>query len=165
MDIFVIVLKGINWIATIISVAGAYKSYAYYKKSKLLTIYVNTNKALIEIEKMLNKLPEALSATNRSIQNKRGFSLPNTICSIGKELSDSYNAIRSCIPSEYLNEFSSLENFGSFNLQEYINGYISGTALKDNELESDNYNICQAQLKKMQDFLKHKISETEEKIK
>ena len=45
-------LTVINIILTVVSLVGAYKSIKYFRKSKNLTIFAQTNKALIEIQKI-----------------------------------------------------------------------------------------------------------------
>lgn len=165
MGVVDIVLTLVNVGITAVSLYGAYNSLKYYKKSKILAAHTNVNKALVEIEKMLNKLPEALTATNKNRQNGRGTNLQKVICDIGNELSNSYNGIRSCTPTEYMAALFGLENEGTFELQKYINGYISGEALENNKLNSDNYAACQKRLMAMQDFLKQKSDEIAEKLK
>lgn len=121
MDILDIVLTIINVILAVISGVSAYNSLKYFRKSHNLTIYAQTNKALIEIQKMLIKLPEALSASNMGMRGKKGFSLQNTLCNIGQELNSSLIETRSSLPSEYTQEFGRLQDDTSFSLQKYIN--------------------------------------------
>lgn len=64
-------LTVINVILAIVSGIGAYKSAKYFQKSKNLTIFAQINKALVEVQKMLVKLPEALSASNLSRRGKK----------------------------------------------------------------------------------------------
>ena len=163
MDTLDIVLTVINVILAVVSGVGAFNSLKYFRKSRNLTIFAQTNKALIEIQKMLSKLPEALSASNK--RGKKGFSLQNTLCNIGQELNSSLNEIRSSLPSEYSQEFGNLQDDINFNLQRYINSYISGEAMTENGIDSTEYNLCQIRLVAMQDYLKTKVSETEEKLK
>ncbi len=159
------ILTIINAIATTIAVISAIHSWKYYKKSRALTDHTNMSRALVEIEKMLLKLPEALLATNKSRQKSgRGINLEKVICDIGTELSSSYNAIHSCVPSEYAEDLFALETMDSFKLPTYINGYMSGGAITDGVLDSDQYAICQTQLMKMQDYLKKSIDAMPEKI-
>ena len=165
MDALDSVLTVINVILAVVSGVGAYKSLKYFRKSRNLTIYAQTNKALIEIQKMLSKLPEALSASNMGMRGKKGFSLQNTLCSIGKELNSSLIEIRSSLPSEYSQKFGSLQDDTSFSLQRYINSFISGEAVTENGIDSTEYNLCQTRLVAMQDYLKRLVSETEEKLK
>ena len=101
MDILDIALTIINVILAVVSGVGAYKSLKYFRKSHNLTIYAQTNKALIEIQKMLRKLPEALSASSMGMRGKKGFSMLNTLGNIGRELNSSLIEIRSSLPSVY----------------------------------------------------------------
>ena len=59
MSVWDVALTIINVILAIISGIGAYNSVKYFRKSKNLTIFAQTNKALVEVQKMLIKLPEA----------------------------------------------------------------------------------------------------------
>ena len=126
---------------------------------------LQTNKALVEIQKMLIKLPEALAASNFSRRGRKGFSLHNTLCDIGQELNASLNEINSNIPADYSVQIRQLQNKDGFNLQAYINSYISGDAVKDNGIDSEDFDSCQARLLEMQDYLKKAALETAEKLK
>ena len=159
------VLTIINAIATVIAVISAIRSHRYYKKSRALADYTNMSKALVEIEKMLLKLPEALSATNKSRQKSgRGVNLEKVICDIGTELNASYNEVHSCIPSEHAEGLFEFEKTDDFILLKYINGYINGEAITSGVLDSTQFTICQTQLMKMQDYLKKIIDAMPEKI-
>lgn len=160
-----IVLTAINVILAIVSGIGAYKSVKYFRKSHNLAIYAQTNVVLIEIQKMLLKLPEALSACNKVKRGKKGFNLQKTLCDIGEELNKSLTEIGSNIPTEYLKEFRDLQNEGTFNLQIYINSYINGEVLKENTIDSNEYALCHARLTAMHDYLKEIVSKTEERLK
>lgn len=121
-----IVLTIINVILAVVSAFGAWNSIKYFRKSKNLTIFAQTNKALVEVQKMLIKLPEALSASNSSRRGKKGLSLHNTLCNIGQELNANLTEINSNIPTEYSDAIRQLQNKDGFNLRAYINSYISG---------------------------------------
>ncbi len=158
-------LTVINVVLAFFSMVGAGKSIKYYKKSKNLTIFAKTNKALIEVQKMLTKLPEALYAAN-NIQNKRkGFNLEYKICGIGQKLNESLIEINSNIPTEYTNAIRNLQCKEEFDLQTYINSYISGEAIKENTIDFNKYNLCQKRLDEIQDYLKKIADEVEEKLK
>lgn len=165
MGMWDVVLTVINVILAIISGFGAYSSVKYFRKSKNLTIFAQTNKAIVEVQKMLIKLPEALSASNSSRRGKKGLSLHNTLCEIGQELNANLTEINSNIPAEYSGKLRQLKNKDDFDLQKYINSYISGDAVKDNGIDSEEFNVCQARLLEMQDYLKKVALETEEKLK
>ncbi len=157
-------LTVINVVLAIISGVGAYRSIKYFRKSRNLAIYAQTNAALTEIQKMLMKLPEALAASNKA-QSQRGFSLSNTLCKIGQELDNSLNEIRANIPRDYLDQFERLQSYAGFNLRKYINSFISGEVITDNEIDSVQYNHCQERLIVMQAYLKEIVGEMEEKLK
>lgn len=160
-----VVLTIINVILTVVSAFGAWKSIKYFRKSKNITIFAQTNKALVEVQKMLIKLPEALSASNSSRRGKKGLSLHNTLCDIGQELNANFAEINANIPAKYLDAIRQLQNKDGFDLQVYINSYISGEAVQNNGIDSDDFNVCQATLLKIQDYLKIVARETEEKLK
>lgn len=149
-----IVLTIINVILAVVSAFGAWNSIKYFRKSKNLTIFAQTNKALVEVQKMLIKLPEALSASNSSRRGKKGLSLHNTLCNIGQELNANLTEINSNIPTEYSDAIRQLQNKDGFNLRAYINSYISGEVVQNNGIDSDDFNICQARLLEIQDYLK-----------
>lgn len=156
-----VVLTIINVILAVVSALGAWNSIKYFRKSKNLTIFAQTNKALVEVQKMLIKLPEALSASNSSRRGKKGLSLHNTLCDIGQELNANLTEINSNIPTEYSDAIRQLQNKDGFNLQ----AYISGEAVQNNGIDSDDFNVCQARLLEIQDYLKKAALETEEKLK
>ncbi len=161
-----IVILIINILIAIASGIGAYNSIRYFKKSRHITIYAQTNKALGEIDEMLKRLPEALSAAST---NKKGFSAEITIREIGTEMANHLNAIMSSIPSSYSGDFRVIQKTESFDLSQYINSLIDGTAIKeDNDrktLGRDSFDACQECLREMQEFLKKKIADEEEKLK
>ncbi len=98
----------INVVITATSLVATYRSWNYYKKSKTLSNHTQINKALVEIYKIQNKLPEVLSATNKSRQKKRGYNLLGVICAIGNEIHNCYNEMNSNIPFDIVGEFQEL---------------------------------------------------------
>lgn len=159
-----VVLTIINVVLAVLSGIGAYKSVKYFRKSKNITIYAQTNKALLEVQKMLVKLPESLSASNLSSRGKKGYNFSYNLCNIGKELNANLTEITSDIPPEYMDELQRLLKKDDFNLYTYINSYMSGEAVIDNGIDAEAYNLCQDRLMEMQNFLKKIASETEEKL-
>lgn len=156
----------INVVLAIISGFGAYKSIRYFKKSKHITIYAQTNQALGEIGEMLKLLPEALEAAST---NKKGYSPENTVRDKGSKLANHLNIIMSAIPADYSEKLRELQKTGTFNLSQYINSLIDGTAVVEENgrkmLNRTSFDICQERLREMQEFLKKKIAEEEEKLK
>lgn len=159
------IMTVINVVLTVITGIGAYKSYRYYKKSKNITSLTKANKALVEVEKMLNKLPEILKAANKEAKKSKGFSLVNTLSQIGVEMNTCLTICRSDIPQEHIAGFMELQCDGSFKVQEYINTLINGKAIIDENIDSKECSHCQERLIEMQLYLKQVISKTEENLK
>lgn len=155
-----------NIIITGISCVGAYKSRRYYRKSRNITILTQVKQALNEISEMLQRLPDVLLTTNNK---RKGFNPTNAVREIGKELSDHLNKAMDVVSADYSNEFRELQKNYSFDLPKYINSMMDGTVLKqDNDrliLDRLGFDQCQEQLRMMQQFLKKKVSEAEEKLK
>ncbi len=114
---------------------------------------------------MMYKLPEVLEAVSKARRKVKGFSLQNSLCSIGTDLNNSLIEIISLLPFHYSQEFIALQRDDKFNLQEYINSLISGEIVLENEIKLEGYNMCQEKLVLMHDSLKKQIAKTEEKIK
>lgn len=161
-----IIILIINILIAIASGVGAFNSIRYFKKSKHITIYAQTNQTLNELSEMLRLLPEALAATTNP---KRGFSVENAIRDVGTQLSAHLNEIMSAIPTEYSAEFQTLQKTDTFILEQYINSFIDGSAIVEEDerktLQRTSFDTCQERLRAMQAFLKQKISEEEEKLK
>lgn len=162
-DIVILIL---NILITFTSCVGAYKSVRYFKKSKHITIYAQTNQALSKLGEMLKILPEALAATTNP---KRGFSVENAIRDLGTILSGDLNEIMSAIPTDYSTEFQELQKDDKFILEKYIHSFIDGTAIVEENgrkmLQRVSFDTCQERLRAMQTFLKQKITDEEEKLK
>lgn len=156
----------INIVLTVISAVGAYKSFRYFKKSRHITIYAQSKEALNELGEMLRLLPEALALASAE---KKGFNPENAVSEKGTELFKHLNAIMSAIPSEYSAEFRALQKFEDFDLERYIRSFIDKSAVIEENgrktLRKTDFDICQKQLREMQEFLKEKIAEEEEKLK
>lgn len=161
-----IVIMAVNVLIAIVSAIGAHNSIRYFKKSKHITIYANTNKALGEIGDMLRALPDVLAAA--SIE-KKGFNSENAVRDLGKELAEHYNSVMSAIPSEYSEDFRTLQKAKSFDLSKFISSLIDGTAIVEENgkkmLNRTSYDACQEKLREMQEFLKKRIALEEEKLK
>jgi len=109
MKVLDIVILCINLLITVVSLSAAFRSWKYYKKSKTLSEHTQLNKALVEIGKVQNKLPEALSTTNKSRKIKHGYNLLGAICKIGNEIHTYYNEMNSCIPADIVEKFQELQ--------------------------------------------------------
>ena len=67
-----VVLTIINVILAVVSALGAWNSIKYFRKSKNLTIFAQTNKALVEVQKMLIKLPEPSREKHSCRESSKG---------------------------------------------------------------------------------------------
>ena len=158
------ILTAVNVVITFVALVSAVKSWIYFKKSKHLLALTDLNKALVEIGKIQNRLPDALDATNKC-RKLKGYGLFEAINNVGIDIQASITEMNHCIPANLTNEFQQLQSKDGFDLQSYINGYISGEAIVDNRLNSLDYASCQKCLLGMQNYLKKKIDEFEEKLK
>ena len=165
IDNFDAFLTVINIILAILTGKGAYKSWVYYKKSKHIAALTETNKALLEVEKMLSKLPDILEASNKGIKKSRGFNLVNALKDIGRDLENSLNSIRSNIPIEYIKEFNDIKSDRKFDLQKYISSLQSGKVIVDDSINLSDYDLCHDRLEQLQEFIKTIIAETENELK
>lgn len=160
------VVLGINIIVTIVSIVGAVKSIRFFKKSKHISIFAQTNQSFNELEIMLRILPEALAAASRT---GKGYNPENAVQEIGTAMSNHYNAIMKAIPSDYSFEFRTLQKTNTCDVEQYISSLIDGTAIVEinggKTLMRESFDKCQEQLRAMQEYLKKKISEEEEKLK
>ena len=160
------IVLALNIVITVFSGIGAYKSFRYFKKSKHITIYAQTNQALGELGEMLKRLPDALAATSN---DKKGFNPEIAIRNIGKEMTAHLNEIMGAIPSDYSKEFRDLQKTEKFDLSKYINSFIDGSVIVEQNgrktLSRESFDTCQERLRIMQEFLKEKISAETEKLK
>jgi len=156
----------LNIVVTIVSIVGAVKSIRYFKKSKHITVYAQTNQSYNELEELLRKLPEALAAASRT---GKGYSPENAVQEIGTSMSNHYNTIMKTIPTDYSDEFRALQKTNTCDVEQYISSLIDGTAIIESDerkmLGRDSFDKCQERLRAMQEYLKKKISEEEEKLK
>lgn len=146
---------------------GAYKSFRYFKKSKHITIYAQSNKVVGELGEMLELLPDALAAA--SSVEKRGFNAENAVSETGTKLAKHLNVIMREIPPEYSTEFRGLQKTNCFDLEQYIHSLIDKSAVIEENgrktLKRGDFDTALEHLRAMQEFLKKKIAEEEEKLK
>lgn len=149
---------------TIASGFGAWKSNIYYKKSKLLTLYANTNIAYIESQKIIATLTEMLKLGN--IMRKRGTNYIKEVSSYGENIKISINRIRETMPVDDFREINELLNSQQPKVEAYIDSFITGSVLVDEEFViDDDFNTCQQVFSEMQLLIKKKLEDTSEKLK
>jgi hypothetical protein len=156
------VLTIINVILTGITGYGAYKANKAYQKSKILNIYTHSNKALIEVQKMLTTLPGALNAVKRS--GAKGHNGLKQLQEVGNVLNESLNEVMKNISSSSytkINEFIVKEGF---DIRQYINSYISGDAYDELAESNEKYSLFQSRLLEMQNYFINEIEHIGDKI-
>ena len=154
----------IDLVLTIFSAVGAYKSNAYYKKSKQLTIYASTNSALIETQSIINMLAELLEFVGPA--RKRGANNAIEVSRIGSNIKKSINKIRESLQEKALIEFNSILNPEGVKIDAYIDSLITGSTCLDGNFSNDaSYYACVKAFGGIQLFLKHNIENLEEKLK
>lgn len=158
------VFIGISAVCTFFSINGAKKSNTYYKKSKQLTIYANTNIAYTESRKIITTLTELLKLAN--IKTKRGTNYIRSISKYGESIKTSINKIRESLPVEDFNEIKLLLNDQEPKVEEYIDSLITGTVLNEEMLLiDDDFNVCQQIFCDIQVLIKKKLELISEKLK
>lgn len=148
----------------VISAIGAWKSWAYYDKSKELIIYAKTNIAFIESKTIIATLTEMLKLSNNT--RKRGANYIKEISRNGEIIKNSITKIRENIPSGDWQDISQLLDSQEIKVETYIDSFITGSVLVEDKLIiDDNFNRCQQKFCELQVLLKKKIEATSEKIK
>ena len=67
---------------------------------------------------------------------------------------------------EDFEEIKKILNSDELKVERYINSFISGSVLLNNELIIDSdFNLCQEKFYEMQTLIKKKLEDTEEKLK
>ena len=164
MHMFDIGLSIVSAICTVVSVIGAYKSIKYYKKSKQLTIYANTNVSLVEVQKIITVFTEILKLTNTS-RPQRGVNLAKQLAVYGESIRNSINVLREKLS---VDDFKLIEGqllSNEMKVEAYIDSFISGAILNDEKLSIDkSFNCCQQKFYRIQQILKKRLEEVEEKL-
>lgn len=149
---------------TFVSIFGAYRSNAYYKKSKQLTLYANTNIAYIESQKIIATFPEILKLANHT--RKRGTNYIKEVSEYGEKIKISINKIRENLSVKDFAEINEILNSQQPKVEKYIDSFITGEVLVDEKLIiDDNFNKCQQIFYKIQLLIKEKLENISEKLK
>lgn len=157
-------LIGISAVCTLVSVLGARKSSQYYKKSKNLTIYANTNSAFIESQNIISTLTEILKLGG--VTKKRGVNYAKELALNGEEIKKSINRIRESLAVDDYKDIKSILDTHQPKLEEYIDSLITGSILVDERfVVNDDFQKCQQAFSNMQLLLKSKLENVSEKLK
>ena len=164
MHMFDIFLSIVSAVCTVISIIGAYKSIKYYKKSKQLTIYANTNVSLVEVQKIIATFTEILKLANTT-RPQRGINLSKQLGAHGESIRDSINVLREKLSVEDFNLIEGQLLSKEMKVEVYIDSFISGAILDDGKLViDDRFNRCQQKFYNIQQILKKRLEEVEEKL-
>ena len=157
------VITVVSVLCTIFSIIGAYKSVVYYKKSKQLTIYSNTNMAYIESQKIISTLTEMLKLSNNT--RKRGTNYIREVSQNGEYIKTSINKIRESLTVDDCKEINELLNSQQIKVDVYINSFITGAVLVDEKFViDDDFNKCQQAFCDMQLLIKRKLENIADKV-
>lgn len=164
MDWLNIILTTISAVCTGFSIKGSYESNVYYKKSKQLTIYANTNIAYMESQKIIATLLEMQKLSN--ITRKRGTNYIKEVSKNGVNIQNSINKIRESMPVEDFTEIKELLNSQQQKVEKYIDSFITGTVLVEEKLVlDDNFYECYQTFCEMQLLIKRKLEYISENLK
>lgn len=127
-------------------------------------MYANTNVAFMETQKIMAAFPEILKLANNT--RKRGTNYVKEVAKHGENIKKSINKIRESLPVEDCKEIQGLLNSRELKVKEYIDSFITGEVLVDEEIViDDKFNKCQNKFCEMQLLLKKKLEELSEKLK
>lgn len=146
------------------SAYGAYKSNVYYKKSKQLITYANTNIAFIESKKILDTLTQMLKLANKT--QKRGINYSKQVAKNGEIINSSIVVIRENLPVKDFREIDNLLRSKDIDVLTYINSFISGEVLvNESFIINDDFKKCQKIFLEVQLLIKDKIENLTETLK
>lgn len=131
------ILPIISVICTFFSILGAIKSNIYYKKSKQLTMYANTNLAFIETQKIIALFPAILKLASK-LDKCRGTNLVKEVAQNGEKIKKSVSIIRESLSVEDYEEIQELLNSRELKIEEYIDSFITGKVIEDEKLCASN---------------------------
>lgn len=161
---FDIILSIVSALCTVVSLIGAYKSIKYYKKSKQLTLYANTNVSLVEVQKIIATFTEILKLANTT-RPQRGINLSKQLEAHGETIRESINVLRQKLSVEDFRLIEGLLISKEMKVEMYIDSFISGAVLDDGKLViDDRFNRCQQKFYNIQQILKKRLEEVEEKL-
>ena len=158
------VLLALSVGSTIFSLIGAYKSNAYYKKSKQLTMYAGTNSAFIESQKIISTMTQMLKLA--SSNKRRGKDYASEIGLCGESIKTAINRIRETMPVKDFIEINDLLRSQEPRVEEYIDSFITGAVLVEEKLViGDDFNRCHQIFCDMQLLIRQKIERIAEELK
>lgn len=161
---FDVILSIVSALCTVVSLIGAYKSIKYYKKSKQLTLYANTNVSLVEVQKIIATFTEILKLANTT-RPQRGVNLSKQLEAHGETIRESINVLREKLSVEDFRLIEGQLISKEMKVEMYIDSFISGEILDEGKLViDDRFNRCQQKFYNIQQILKKRLEEVEEKL-
>lgn len=158
------IMTGINIVCTVVSIFGAVKSVLYYKKSKAISIYADTNSAYLEIKNILNTFNEILSLV--SIPQGKGKNKRIEIKEKYISIRKSINAIRDNLTAKDNENLNNLLKSKEFDLDKYIDSFIANSNSIDiDNIINDDFYKCQKVFREIQLLMKSNLEKLSEKLK
>ncbi|WP_138342655.1 hypothetical protein [Intestinibacter bartlettii] len=150
------IITVINVILTIFSAVSAWNANKSYDKLKKVSIYSNTNIALLEIEKIEDVLIDLMKISNES--EKRATNNRIKIKEEGEKIKKSLNTISNKLSSKDNKEIQKLLVYDGLNVEPYIDSFITGSILVDENFNiDDDFQKCQQSFKDIKNLLKDKL--------
>lgn len=157
-------MTGINIVCTVVSILGAAKSVLYYKKSKTISIYTNTNSAYLEIKNILNTFNEILSLV--SIPQGKGKNKKIEIQKKYMFIKEKMDIIRDNLTAKDNKILNELLNSNKFNLDKYLDSFIANSNSIDiDNIINDDFYKCQKVFREIQLLMKSNLEKLSEKLK
>lgn len=159
------VFTGISALCTIASIIGARKSNKYYKKSKNLTLFANSNVAYLESQKIIDTFTQLLKLTNSKIPS-RGTNTPRIVSQYGENIKTSLSVIREKLTADDVDKIEAILQKSTINIPRYIDSIIACAVLKDGKFAlDDDFNKTQEAFYEVQKNLKSQSEKLEDTIK
>ena len=158
------IMTGINIVCTGASFLGAAKSVLYYKKSKTISIYTNTNSAYLEIKNILNTFNEILSLV--SIPQGKGKNKKIEIQKKYMFIKEKMDIIRDNLTAKDNKILNELLNSNKFNLDKYLDSFIvNSNSIDIDNIINDDFYKCQKVFREIQLLMKSNLEKLSEKLK
>lgn len=143
---------------------GAAKSVLYYKKSKTISIYTNTNSAYLEIKNILNIFNEILSLV--SIPQGKGKNKKIEIQKKYMFIKEKMDIIRDNLTAKDNKILNELLNSNKFNLDKYLDSFIvNSNSIDIDNIINDDFYKCQKVFREIQLLMKSNLEKLSEKLK
>lgn len=157
-------MTGINIVCTVVSILGAARSVLYYKKSKTISIYANTNSAYLEIKNILNTFNEILSLV--SIPQGKGKNKKIEIQKKYMFIKETMDIIRDNLTAKDNKILNELLDSNKFNLDKYLDSFIvNSNSIDIDNIINDDFYKCQKVFREIQLLMKSNLEKLSEKLK